>query len=654
MEPVDSTQHVKTDWLKQQPQQKRSSTFASHSPYSVNTTSNNPVSSLTMHERNMISSNTNKPWTSIAATEVHQRSLAPSPTLSVSSIISSSSGPSLSLPIKTSSIGLNGQFLPPLDLEPLMIHPQDDEDEEDDATHNDPSSSLIRIRELEDQLARAQDEARTYKEQLAHQNQTAQRMLEASLVETEKQTIEIRQLVDVVNKQERLIHLLHEKTSTSSSSTFCSAAAAAAASTSSSATTASQLSSSPPPPPPHDEEYTYMRCQIVQMRKELDTLNSEKRSLEARMASFLEEELDDMTMSHEDLSTFGYRHQRHNSEQQNQEILQHLEMRRRSSSVLDADQYSLMAFGGTSPPNHHIQVSATNSSGLLPPLNQVREEEDETDDDDDDEDAVSRYSSFASSPMTTTTSFHSPSMASSNNYFMKQSSSSSSTGVRESIASLSSPTTAAANNAARKAAWARVMLPVTGVMPPATPPPSHPLPPVPPNIMDGDDDDDDNASDHGSNIPEAPASKDNDDDTNQDNRQQEEYVPPSPATTRSFSPVSSNRMSMHPLVISTSISTSSHSHTASAAAAAKKHTSADAITRQTRAVRSISPPPPSAPPTVSPQSSSLLAALNKNHSVDANLGRPIATGASSSDRASVPAVTERGSFWRGMKKKWKK
>ncbi|KAI9253937.1 hypothetical protein BDA99DRAFT_167163 [Phascolomyces articulosus] len=615
MESVDSSSHNPTQidsWLKQQPQLKRqSSVFASHNStfnnnintnYKTLSISSSTSSSMTMHERNIMSTSSTH-WNSY-----HQRSsIVPSPTLSMSSI-SSSSGPSLSLPKKASAIGLNGQFLPLPDMEPLMIHPKDDEDEEDDNQRSDNTSneSLTvmsgedkqrRIGFLEKQFVQAQREAQIYKEQLEYHDQTAQRMLESLLAEKEKQRVEIRQLVDVIEKQEQLIHLLQQRASLSVSKT----------------TTDTALS---PLSLPFQEKSQYtnaefeaMRLQMIDMRKELDTLISEKRGLETRMAAFLEDELDDIAMSHEDLGTFGYS----SSDQQHQEILQHLEMRRRSSSLLDADQYSLMAFG-TTPTTSNIQVSASNSSGLLPPLNQVDEE-----DDDDCDDAVSRYSSFASSPMTATTSFNSHSISSPTSFANRQS-----TFISSPSNTMTSPTTAANNNAARKAAWSRVMIPTERSMqlPPATPPPSHPLPPVPPI-----------------NALQAAA-------TIKEDYNNQEYTPPSPATTttsrstRSFSP--SHRMSMHPLVISTALYNQS------------KHTSADAITQGQHPVRSISPSLPSAPPTTaSPQSSSLLAALNKNHSVDANIERSIATGSGRTSTESVMAG-DKGGFWKGMKKKWMK
>ncbi|KAI8142809.1 hypothetical protein BJV82DRAFT_138562 [Fennellomyces sp. T-0311] len=530
---------VQVDWLKQQPHNKRQSTFLAHNKYSTVMNTKTFPASLQDQSSNMI----NRGWN---YSPDHQRALTPSPTPSASSI-SSTSGPSLSLPKKASAIGLNGQFLPQLNLEPLMLHPQDDEDEEDHERIDGDAHRRIRL--LENQLARAQKETQTYREQLAHHDQTTQQMLTDSLAEKEKQSAQIRQLLNVVAKQEQLIQLLQERNT------------------------------------PEDGDYVAMRIQLHTMRQELDAIVGEKRSLEMRMASFLEEELDELTMSHEDLGTL--------SDHQNDEILHHLEMRRRSSSVLDADQYSLMAFG--SP------TKTINSNTLLPPLNQVDEE-----DGDDDEDAVSRYSSFASSPMTATTSFRD-------------------SGIRQSLSSMgtNSPTTAAANNAARKAAWQKVMLP------PATPPPSHPLPPVPPlGVMAATNNIDAKQQEYSMPEEELPLPP-----TEHALQAGAHPLPPVPSPSRSHRSLSPQRLSMHPLVISTSRT--------------GKHTSADAINKQNNQHRSLSPPPPSAPPIVSTQSSSLLAALNKNSSVDTDIS--VATGmAEGSDGR------DRGGFWKGMRKKWKK
>ncbi|KAI7849957.1 hypothetical protein BDC45DRAFT_519472 [Circinella umbellata] len=656
MESENPTDQIDSSWLKQQPQVVKRQSFLASS-HNNNNNSNSCFSSsssssmTTMQEQNIISPTTaNNSWNNC-----HRRSsIAPSPTLSTSSL-SSVSDPSLILPKKASSIGLNGQFLSPLDIESLLIQPNDDEDEEDYHNNNNNNSNSNsngdqqRIHLLENELVRAKHESQTYKEQLEHHDQTAQRILEASLAEREKQHIEIRQLVDIIGKQERLIYLLQQKTA--------SPLPLPSSSNNNTAAQHSLLLTSPLSPPlalqqqekqlHTNAEFETMRSHMLEMRKELNTLISEKRSIESRMAAFLEDELDDMTISHEDLGTFGY-HNNSSDQQNHEEILHHLEMRRRSSSLLDADQYSLMAFGTTSPTSgsshniHNIQVSATNSSGLLPPLNQVEEEDDDEDDDNDDD--VSRYSSFTSSPMTTSTSFNSHSISSptslahncnNNNNHHRQS-----TFISMSTSnSTTSPTTAANNNAARKAAWSRVMIPVGehGMqLPPATPPPSHPLPPVPPiNALQA-----------------AGILKDD-----EQQQRHQDYTPPSPATTttsqstRSFSP--SHRMSIHhPLVISTGLNNNTDTNNNdNINNNNEKHISADAVAQHRQPVRSISPQLPSAPPTTSPQHSSLLAALNKNQSVDANIERSIATGGIRTSADSE--MSERtGGFWKGMKKKW--
>lgn len=496
-------------------------------------------------------------------------------------------------PSPTSSLrqpdGSVQQFIPRLDLDlsPMTIHPRDTEDEEDENEDGNSalqsptsihyeSNLLSRVQSLENELQTAYQHVNHLKAQLAQHDQSTQALVTKHMEEKESEKLRVKQLTELVHTQDLLIQQLQQRQPATSSSDEAS-----------------------------------MAQELSKLRADLDTLHFEKRSLETRMAAFLNEELD---MSHVSLLSndddelfsvaMGYRS---STEHQSQDFLQHMELRRRSSSIIDADQYSMMAFGNVS--SHHRSnsnsdnrlcspmghITCSNNNNVTSPssrytnhstLNLVEERDEE-------DDAVSRYSSLSSSPATM--SFASPTSSTSDpRYSILKS-----TQMRTSLSSVSSthlpahgsPTTnpstaAAAANAARKAAWARIMIP------PATPPPSHPLPPLPPN---------------GGAFPSA-------DDTLDDDSDMDDAYP---NPRQSDSPRKSV-MPPTPLAISTHSPTQQHDTGLS-----------------------------SAPPIMSPQRESLEAAMAKN-------GRESAATVHSSGTDETSSRESKQSFWKGVKTKWKR
>ncbi|CDH60615.1 predicted protein [Lichtheimia corymbifera JMRC:FSU:9682] len=587
-------------WLKQNPNRQ---SFASKPTY--NKRISTMAAAAAVHGQEILPKDrrpVSPPWSNppTANDRVSSMIMAPSPTPSTAS-----STPTSAL---RKADGNVQQFIPRLDLDlsPMTIHPRDTEDEEDENEDGDSSGLqsptsiqyvsndlMGRVQSLESELQTAYQHVHYLKAQLAQHDQSTQALVTKHIEEKESEKLRVKQLTELVHTQDLLIQQLQQRQQEQP------------------ATSSSGDSS--------------MAQELSKLRADLDTLHFEKRSLETRMAAFLHEELD---MSHVSLLSndddelfsvaMGYRS---STEQQPQDLLQHMDLRRRSSSIIDADQYSMTTFGNA--PSHHHRSNSNSENRLCSPMGHITsnntnnhatspssrytnhstlnlvEERDEEDD------AVSRYSSLSSSPATMSFASPTSSSVSDPRYSILKSTQQ----MRTSLSSVSSthlpahgsPTTtttnpstaAAAANAARKAAWARIMIP------PATPPPSHPLPPLPPN---------------GGTFP-LPAGDDTlDDDSDMDDTYPDPRQSDSPRKSTMHPP------SVPPLAISTSTPSFQQQQ---------------------------DPGLSSAPPIMSPQRESLEAAMRKN-------GRESAATVHSSGTDETSSRESKQSFWKGVKTKWKR
>lgn len=416
--------------------------------------------------------------------------------------------------------------------------------------------AVTRMNELEQQLLKAQEETRFYKEQLVLQERTTQALVAEKEVEKAK-------LVSLVSKQDDLICALRQ-----------------------------QLE--------NNNTQQHLVKQVKKLREALNAMANEKRSLEQRMAAFLQDELDaaadappeTMLLSDDEdelinSTLLGYRS---STEELHYNLMQqHLDLRRRSSCQTDStDPYQLsVSLGSPSRRNSSSSSSAhdVHSSGGSFPINStlklVEEEEEE-------EDAVSRYSSLASTP-----SFGSfdrprsvmPTMAAAT----RGSTSSTITTATTTTITTQSPV----SSTHKQHTLSRIILP------PATPPPNHPLPPIP---------------------SESSA----------DNMMVKRHTV---WTHRSFTPPPSSSFTSthtHPLRISTTFNNTNDD---------KRPSSSDSLVQS----------PPSAPAIMSPSSISPTSSLDwrsKSYSsLDGNKN-------SSSSVAPEEQSRDKGGFWRGMRKKW--
>ncbi|KAI9312188.1 hypothetical protein BX666DRAFT_2031359 [Dichotomocladium elegans] len=582
-------------WLKKQPQNystRHSVTTNSKSP------SNRRISAM-IQDEDILPKDRRPASPAWSNPDMASPTTSSSPSLTPTT--STSTAPSIQKIFSAPSASAHG-FLPRLDLDlgpVMMMRPRDNEDEEDDDDDDDderlfsgrssPSSTnedLYRhIRSLKEQLEDARRQASAYQEQLAQQERTTQQLVTKYMEEKERETVRVHQLVDLVEKQEQLIQALCE--------------------------------GEPAPSSVHRE--------LSQLRQELEALHFEKRSLETRVAAFLNDELDVSKvslLSNDDdelytIAALGYRSSC-SEHTQLDGLASQTDLHRRSSSILlDTDQYSLLAFGSPRSNNTAERVTSlgstmrhTNQSAL----NLVEEEEVE-------DDTVSAYSSIAASSLAM--SFSSPPSSMNGAYNDSRFSYLKSSPLRNSASSISSQqalSPSAAANAARKAAWARIMIP------PATPPPNHPLPPIPPKLSrDGDSDEVGSNSSSSSSSSSSSRSRNSGKSSHFDETELHQDYDAAPRFHRSCSP---SRTQSSPLAMTPAATTTMNNNKQPQPTTGTKHQSIDTLPGSPNSSLT------SAPPVLTYQ------AAETNHATSA----PAFNGDMTDDRHG---------FWKGMKKKWK-
>lgn len=270
-------------------------------------------------------------------TDVFDRNFTPSPTPSISSLSSS--------PSKRYSIAFLGN-----DAAVIDTNSNFDKSDPSEATQSIPSSSTAekRIKSLEQQL----ESTRKHYEQALTQQELATQALVANLVEEkEQESLKVRQLVAVIEKQDALVLALQEKLSLQSQDDL-----------------------------------------IQELKSEIERLAGDKRALEQRMAAFLQEELDasqiELLSEAEDelvTNTLGMMPLSSDDD----EVFSGSKSWRRSSSILDTAElrHSYHQRSNSSQSSLGRPVNSSNILYHRSFLNLVEEEE-----------AVSGYSSLASSP----------------------------------------------------------------------------------------------------------------------------------------------------------------------------------------------------------------------------------------------------------------